>query len=507
MTTPASSTLSTRSSGSSAELMMAFEAFARPLFEESGIPGVSLAVLLPDGDHILNLGVTSVENPLPITSDTLFQIGSTTKTFTSLLISVLEAEGKLRVGDRVRDHLPEFKLKDDSAADDVTLLDLLSHQGGFQGDLFEDTGDGDDALAKVLDILAESRQVVPLRGHWSYNNAGFYVVGRVAEVVTGQTFEAAVTERIFKPLGMDHSMFSVNEIMTHRFATGHNKLEDKIEIQRPWLMMRSVGPAGSISSTVTDMLRYSHYILSGTLPPKPPAAQGAAPSTDGPPALDGYGKPIKVVPATESMLPKVDRPKLWSPVRPIGISMNGFPGTAGQMGQSWFNDRYPEATLISHGGTTLGQTSDYWLAPDQHVGFISLTNANTGHALGRKLSDWLKREVLGLTPQEHPVHIPAPGTLAEFTGSHERVGMSSKITVTQGGEGLILTLPDDLTGGTRSAPLSFITPDTALISDGELKGYAVEFLRNEQGSVDFIRVAGRLFPREVTEQAGVGPSA
>lgn len=499
MTAPASTK-------SPSEIISAFEAFARPLFEESGIPGVSLGIILPGGDHILNLGVTSVENPLPITSDTLFQIGSTTKTFTSLLISVLEAEGKLRLSDRIRDHLPDFKLRDESVAANVTILDLLSHQGGFQGDLFEDTGDGDDALAKVLDILAESRQVVPLRGHWSYNNAGFYVVGRVAEVVTGLTYEAAVTERLFRPLGMDHSMFSVNEIMTHRFAAGHNKIGDRLEIQRPWLMMRSVGPAGSISSTVSDMLRYAHYVLSGTMPATD--VTNAAPVSDAPPALDGYGKPLKVAPVAQSLLPQVDRPKLWSPVRPIGISMNGFPGMPGQIAQSWFNDSYPGATIISHGGTTLGQTSDFWLSPGQHVGFISLTNAGAGHALGRKLGDWLKREVLGLTPQEHPVHIPA--SLAEFTGSHERVGMTSKIGVSQEGAGLILSLPDDLTGGTLSAPLSFIAPETALISSGDLKGYAVEFLRNEQGSVDFIRVAGRLFPRDAAsgpESNGVEPTA
>ena len=95
---------------------------------------------------------------------------------------MLVAQGKLDLDVPVRTYLPDFKLKDESVAAALTVRDVLTHQGGFKGDIFEETGNGDDALAKVLDILAESPQVVALRGHWSYNNAGFYVAGRVIEV-------------------------------------------------------------------------------------------------------------------------------------------------------------------------------------------------------------------------------------------------------------------------------------------------------------------------------------
>ena len=124
-------------------------------------------MLTPDGDHFVNLGVTNLENPLPITDDTIFQIGSTTKTITSLTCSVLVAQGKLDLDVPVRTYLPDFKLKDESVAAELTTRDVLTHQGGFMGDLFDDTGEGDDAIARVLDVLAGSPQVVPLRGHWS----------------------------------------------------------------------------------------------------------------------------------------------------------------------------------------------------------------------------------------------------------------------------------------------------------------------------------------------------
>ena len=113
------------------ELAAAFEQEATRLFEEFKIPGVTLGLLTPDGDIFVNLGVTSLDNPLLITSDALFQIGSTTKTLTSLACSVLMAQGKLKLDVPVRTYLPEFKLQDKSVAAHLTMRDLLTHQGGF----------------------------------------------------------------------------------------------------------------------------------------------------------------------------------------------------------------------------------------------------------------------------------------------------------------------------------------------------------------------------------------
>ena len=268
----------TAATKSSTELAAAFEQEAKRLLEEYKIPGVTLGLLTPDGDHFFNFGVTSLENPLPIDADTIFQIGSTTKTITSLTCSVLVSQGKLDLDVPVRTYLPDFKLKDESVAAALTVRDVLTHQGGFQGDLFEETGNGDDALAKVLDILAESPQVVPLRGHWSYNNAGFYVAGRVIEMMTGKTYEAAVTELVLTPLGMDHTLFFPNQVMTYRFATGHNKIGDEMVTQRPWILPRSSAPAGgTLNSTLRDMTRYAHFMMSGTLP-EVPKAEGDGPS-------------------------------------------------------------------------------------------------------------------------------------------------------------------------------------------------------------------------------------
>ncbi len=481
-----------------AQLASIFEQEAQQLLTEYKIPGVTLGVLTPDGDHFVNLGVTNLENPLPVTADTIFQIGSTTKTLTSLTLSVLAAQGKLKLDDTVRTYLPDFKLKDESVAAQLTIRDVLTHQGGFQGDLFEDTGEGDDAVAKVLDILAESPQVVPLRGHWSYNNAGFFVAGRVIEVVTGKTYEAAVTELVLQPLGMDHTFFFSNQIMTYRYATGYNQIDDEMVVQRPWMMMRSAAPAGSsCSSTINDMTRYAHYLMSGEMAP-PPEPQGKS--------EEASDDAEVTQPAEESPLKALDRSQLWEPVRPIGVGINAFPGEEGQIGQSWFIDRYPDATIISHGGTTLGHQSDFWVSPDRKVGFIAMTNASNGHAYNRKLSEWVKLKVLGLSkPEQKDVKL-SEDELKTFAGDYLVIGQTYKIGAQVQDGTLVLVVPDTTTGGTENMPVRFIAPNRAVIAGGDADGLGVEFLMGGD-EVEFMRFGARLYPRERQDASDDTPEA
>lgn len=473
----------------STELAAAFEQEAKRLLEEFKVPGVTLGMLTPDGDHFVNLGVTSLENPLPITEDTIFQIGSTTKTITSLTCSVLVAQGKLDLDVPVRTYLPDFKLKDESVAAALTVRDVLTHQGGFQGDLFEDTGEGDDAVAKVLDVVAESPQVVPLRGHWSYNNAGFYVAGRVIEVITGKTYEAAVTELVLKPLGMDHTFFFASQIMTYRYATGHNKVEDEMVPQRPWMMMRSAAPAGATcSSTISDMAKYARYVMSGTLPDAPPER-----------AEDEQAEP-----AGKSPLGTLDRTHLWTPVRSVGVGINAFPGEEGKIGQSWFIDRYDTATIISHGGTTHGHQSDFWVSPDRKVGFVAMTNASNGHAMNRKLSEWVKREVLGLVKPEHGEVDLSGSDLELLAGTYEVVGQTYTLGARVEDHRLVLTIPDEASGSTQDLHLRFLTSDRAFVIGGDADGIGVEFLK-KGGEVEFMRFGARLYPRAKKETAQQSP--
>src|SRR5262245_40101048 len=114
--------------------------------EELRVPGVAVGVLHEGEERHEGFGVTSVDNPLEVTPDTRFQIGSISKTFTGSAAMYLVAEGKLDLDRPVREYLPDFELADTDATNRVTMRHLLAHTGGWEGDYFDDTGWGDDAV-------------------------------------------------------------------------------------------------------------------------------------------------------------------------------------------------------------------------------------------------------------------------------------------------------------------------------------------------------------------------
>jgi len=158
-----------------------FAAKVRELAEQHEVPGVAAGIFLAGEEHYAFHGVTSVENPLPVGESTLFGIGSTGKTFTATAIMRLVEEGRVDLNAPVRKYIPELKLKDEKVAREVTVLHLLNHTAGWQGDFFADTGQGDDALARFVERMSELEQEAPLGSAMSYNNASLSLAGRVIE--------------------------------------------------------------------------------------------------------------------------------------------------------------------------------------------------------------------------------------------------------------------------------------------------------------------------------------
>ena len=136
-------------------------------------PGVAVGVLRDGRDEITTYGVTSIENPLPVQANTLFQIGSITKTITATMVMRLVEQGLLDLEAPVRRYLPELRLADEDVAQRVTLRHLLTHTAGFVGDDFSDTGSGDDAVARYVANMVELPQITPLGALFSYCNSGF----------------------------------------------------------------------------------------------------------------------------------------------------------------------------------------------------------------------------------------------------------------------------------------------------------------------------------------------
>ena len=157
------------------------------------VPGLVLGILSQGEFFTKGFGVTNRDHPLDVTEDTLFQIGSITKTYTGTLIMKLVEAGMLELDAPVRAYLPDFAVADEETAKKVTIHHLLTHTSGWFGDFFHDTGPGADASAKYVAEMATLEQLAPLGQVWSYNNAGFYLLGHLIELLTGKSYQDSIT--------------------------------------------------------------------------------------------------------------------------------------------------------------------------------------------------------------------------------------------------------------------------------------------------------------------------
>ena len=180
--------------------------------ERFHVPGVAMGIMVDGEEHVAGFGVTNVNYPASVLPDTLFQIGSTTKTITATAVMRLVEGGSIDLDQPARRYLPELRLRDQTVAEQVTTRQLLNHTAGWSGDYFSDTGRGDDALSKSVLEMAELEQVTPLGEVWSYNNAAFYLLGHLLESVTGKPYEVVARELVLDALGMADSFFFPEEV-------------------------------------------------------------------------------------------------------------------------------------------------------------------------------------------------------------------------------------------------------------------------------------------------------
>jgi CubicO group peptidase (beta-lactamase class C family) len=353
------------------------------------VPGVAVGLVLDGQEHAAGFGVTSVEHPLPVDADTLFQIGSTTKTVTATVAMRLVEHGRLDLDAPVRTYLPGLRLADEGVGARVTLRHLFTHTGGWAGDHFPDTGDGDDALARAVAGMAGVPQLTPLGEVWSYNNAGFYLAGRVIEVVTGRTYEAAVRELLLDPLGMDRSCFFAADAITRRVAVGHLVREARPEVARPWALARAAHPAGGLTSSVRDLLRYARFHL------------GDGTAADGTRLL-----------AEEALT------RMRTPLVPGGMGVDERVGLTWMLTDLRGTDGTPGARRVRHGGATYGQLSALVLVPERGFALALLTNANRGGQLHAEVAGWALGHYLGLAAPEPERLDLSPAELASYAGRY-----------------------------------------------------------------------------------------
>jgi CubicO group peptidase (beta-lactamase class C family) len=439
------------------------------------VPGVSLGIASGDETILAQFGVTNVDHPLPVDADTIFQIGSITKTFLGTLVMRLVEDGVLDLDVPVRRWLPDLRLRDSDAAARATLRHLLTHTAGWFGDHFVDVGWNDDALARYVASMADLEQQVPLGTEWAYNNAAFGLAGRVVEVAAGEPIEYVMRHRLFVPLGLQRTFLFANSVITYRVAAGHNVFDGQAQVVRPWALPRASNCVGGIASTVPDMLRYARFHM------------GDGTAADGSRYLS-----------------------------PASMELMRSPLVSGPLGQhrgiAWSVEDVGNVTIIGHGGATFGQQALLWIAPAKRFALAMLTNSSQATQLQNAITTWSWDRYLGVR-RETPKPRPHGADEAERVAGTYR-NPSNELRIAVDGAALMLhqrPLESSFRKLMRNPPpvpepveLAFNSAGRLVLLGGPLKDTQIELLgprasgasAGSEQAPEWVRFGSRLYKKE-----------
>jgi CubicO group peptidase (beta-lactamase class C family) len=410
--------------------------FAEKVMAEWVVPGMAVGVV-KDGEvvYMKGFGYSDVEKQLPVTSKTLFAIGSSTKAFTAMAVGMLVDDGKLNLDTSVIDYMPDFRLYDDYATLHTTPRDLLCHRTGMPGYNFwifsHRSRDEYYHRLRYLEPNAGFRDI------FQYNNFMYLVAGILVGRLGGDSWEEFLAERIFKPLGMKHSNFSVNDSKrSNDFSQPYMTFTGE-PVKVPFRNMDAIGPAGSINSNIEDMTRWVLLHLNN--------------------GQVGDGQLISEASLAQTHLPNmVSRDPLLTKM-----------AQSSMYGQGWFISDYRGYRLVEHGGNIDGFSALVSFLPKEKTGVVVLSNSLNimGYVIVRDIYDRL----LNLEGQDWNSHYknllaeimeamfgtagaeekPKPGTslslpLADYVGIYEHPAFD-RVEVTEENDKLTAKFQSGLT--------------------------------------------------------------
>ena len=382
-----------------------------------GVPGAQLGILRfdPDGDDdVVTVATGTLNRNLPeasaaVLTDSLFQIGSISKVWTATAIMRLVEQGAFALETPVHEILPGVRLVNDELTAGVTVRHLLTHTSGIDGDVFTDTGRGDDCLEKYTALFQDIGQNHPLGATWSYCNSGFSLLGRIIEQATGKVWDEAMRELVFAPLGLTHTVTLPEEAILSSAAIGHVDVGEESVLAPVWSLPRSLGPAGLITARAADVLAFARLHLAGGL------------------AVDGTrllgDDTVAEMQAFQAEVP--DKHVLGD-----------------SWGLGWIRFDWNGARLYGHDGNTIGQAAFLRVHPESGVAVTLLTNG--GHT--RDLYEDLYREIFAelsdvrMQESVQPPSEPVDVDITPFVGTYERASVRAEVFVGEDGPVLRTTV-------------------------------------------------------------------
>ncbi len=486
------------------------DAFVKEMMSAYDIPGVGLAVV-EDGEisYVRGYGVRDVTTGAPVTPNTQFAIGSTTKSFTALGIMLLVEEGRVDLDAPVTTYLPEFKLADPDATRTATVRHLLSHTTG----LVRTDASTFDTSVTAADII-EAAATTPLVGEpgevFVYSNVNTIIAGEIIERITGESWEDFTRERVLEPLGMATATLSIAELKQQRDVALPHVLDVLNGLQTTdFLALGADAPAGAINASATEMARYVHFQVGDGAPLLSQASLGEM--HEGQIAAPDFNVPGMITAQARAVA-----------ARPEDVPDSLV--TDQKYGFYWGVERFLGEKLVQHGGNTNGLTANATLLPEHRAGVVVLANAGGANTfmevvrlhvvkllLGRSSPDvsatlQVQLEVLGQDNASRKADLNAARTyqperaeLAPLAGTYKSLA-DPKPTEVSVVDGRTLRLESGFQSVRFSAQLLPLGGDRFIANDEPLIGTVVRFVGGEGGRT--IEMESLLGALPLAEQAG-----
>jgi CubicO group peptidase (beta-lactamase class C family) len=341
------------------KILSEFEQYAQAGMKQRGIPGMTIAVV-KDGKIVYSkaFGVKTAGTNTPVNTDTVFQIGSTSKAFTSCLVAMLVDEGKLSWDDRVIDHLPGFTMYDPWVTREFRIKDLMAQRSGltpYAGDMQSSAGFSRDHIISSLQYIKPASS---FRSEFAYQNSLFLAAAKIVELKTGKTWEENVKERILTPLGMKSTTMGLKPFQESNNAATPHICEDGKAVKLPdnWKFSNWAyiyGPAGGINSNINDMsIWINFHINKGNF----------------------GGKQL----VSQQNINYLHQPKTIAGRDKVGALQSYCEG--------WVCREYSPNPIIWHNGGTTGCNTMVALIPEEKIGIVILSNMTQGSALADALA-------------------------------------------------------------------------------------------------------------------------
>jgi len=434
------------------------DALAERTLRLFNVPGLALAIV-QDGHTVFarGYGLRDRERNAPVDPQTVFGIGSITKSFTAAALALLVDQGAIKWDDRVIDHLPELQLSDPYVTRELTIRDLLSHRSGLgegAGDLmlFSRSQFTREDAVHNLRFLPMSTS---LRSHFAYNNMMFVVAGLLIERVSGERWERFVQERLLDPIGMsgchaDPVAALAHPVQNADIAVGYHEIGTTL-MKLPSDPLKAAAPAGGILCNADGMARWMRLQLGGG-------------------SIDG-----------RQILSRAQRDAMWTPqtILPPGPTAALSRQHFRSYGLGWFLEDFKGDERVWHSGTVAGMVTLISLLPERGTGFVVLTNQEDSNATNGLVAaltetvqggtfDWLgeykrREQATGAARDRHAVDLPGstarpflhpPATeLAEYSGNYRDSwrGLFA-ISLQDGHLRLRVSRADDLAGSMEALP-------------------------------------------------------